>query len=235
MFLQNLINKLHESLYHHKEALEYLKNRMVSEEEIKEFKIGYSRNVVAVDDGSEDFICFKNETFRGKALEGKVVLPIFDILGNPAGLLGRSINSKDFKLYLTQESKFLGAFFGLPQALPHIYETGMVFTVEGPFDLLAFRRVFPNVVATLTAELTDAQFEQLSFFAPNIVTVFDSDKAGINATERAKKKWPEEYEKRRLRAISLGYKDPDGVLKFYGDFKKYSEHVKRKVNGVLWM
>lgn len=235
MFLQHLINKLHDSLYHHKDALEYLKSRKVSEEEIKEFKIGYSRTVVAVDDGSEEYTSFKNETFRGKALESKIIFPIFDILGNPAGLLGRSINSKDFKLYLTLESKFLGAFFGLPQALPHIYETGRVFTVEGPFDCLAFRRVYPNVVGMLTAELTDAQYEQLSFFVNDIVTVFDSDKAGIKATERAKKRWPEEYEKRRLRAVSLGYKDPDGVLKYYENFSKYSEHVKRKVREALWM
>lgn len=235
MFLRHLIDKLHDSLYHHKDALDYLKSRRVSDEEIKEFKLGYSRAVAVVDDGSEDFSCFKNETYRGRAFESKITFPIYDILGNPAGLLGRSINSKEFKLYLTLESKFLGAFFGLPQALPHIYETGRAFTVEGPFDLLAFRRVFPNVVGTLTAELTDAQYEQLSFFANDVVTVFDSDKAGMNATERAKKRWPEEYNKRRLRAVSLGYKDPDGVLKYYEDFKKYSEHVKRKVKEALWM
>jgi DNA primase len=228
MFLQHFINKLHDSLFHHNAALEYLKSRKLTEDEIREYKIGFSRVVDVVDDGSEDYAFFKDETYKGRAFENKITFPIYDLLGNPAGLLGRAINSKDFKLYLTLESKYLGAFYGLPQALSHIYATGRVFTVEGPFDYFAFKRVYPNVVGTLTAELTDIQYEMLGFFAEDIVAVFDSDKAGRNATERAQKKWP------NVKSISLGYKDPDGVMKYYENTDKYSEHVKRKVKEVLW-
>lgn len=228
MFLEPLINKLHESIYSHSVALDYLKGRKVNDEEIKIFKLGFSKVVAAGDDGSEDYKNFSDETYRGKALENKLVFPLYDMLGNPAGLLGRAIDSKRFILYLTVESKFMGAFFGLVQALPHIYETGRVFTVEGPFDFLAFRRVYPNVVGNLTAELTEAQHDMLSLYASEIVTVFDSDLPGRKAAERAKK-----YSD--VKTVDLGYKDPDGVLKYFGDFKKYSEHVKRKVGEVLWM
>jgi len=227
-FLNQLIDKLHHSIYHHGVALNYLKNRKVTDEEIKEFKLGYSHMVAAVDDGSEDYNLFKDETYRGKVLEKKIVFPIYNMLGNPIGLLGRSIENKEFKLYLTLEAKFSGAFFGLCSALPHIYETGRVFVVEGPFDFFAFRKVFPNVVGDLTAELTEAQYEILSFFAEEIITVFDSDNPGRMAAERAKRQWP------GIKTLSLGYKDPDGVLKYYGDFNSFSAHVKRKIREISW-
>jgi DNA primase len=209
--------------------LDYLKKRGLTDEEIKEYKLGFSRAIATVDDGSEDYAFFKDETYKGKVFENKIIFPIYDLLGNPAGLLGRSISSKEFKLYLTLESKFLGVLYGLSQALPHIYSTGRVFTVEGPFDYYAFRRVYLNVVGTLTAELTDAQYDILNFFAKDIITVFDSDKTGRKATERAQKKWPD------VKNISLGYKDPDGVMNYFEDLDKYSEHIKRKVKEILWM
>ena len=228
MFLNHLIDKLHDSIHHHETALNYLKGRKVTDEVIKTFKLGYSRVVAAGDDGSEDYKNFNEETYRGKALENKLIFPIYDMLGNPAGILGRAIDSKKFILYLTLESKFMGAFFGLPQALPFIYETGRVFTVEGPFDFLAFRKVYPNVVGTLTAELTEAQHDLLSLYAKEIITVFDSDVPGRKAAERAEKF-------SNVKTISLGFKDPDGVLKYYNNFDEYTRYVKRKVGEILWM
>ena len=223
-FLSILIDKLHESVFRSEVALNYLHSRKVTDDEIKLYKIGYSRVVGVGDDGSEDFQCFLKETYKGKGFESKITFPLYDVLGNPTGLLGRSIEDKAFKYYLTLEGKFSGAFFGLTQALPHIYETGRAFVVEGPFDLLAFRKVYPNSIATLTAELTPSQYSILNMFSKDIVTVFDSDGPGRKAAERAQK-WP------NVKTVCLGWKDPDAGLKVY-DFKKYSEHIKRKVKEV---
>ena len=228
MFLNALIDKLHESLFRNEAALNYLKGRKVTEEEIRTFKLGYSRVIATSDDGSQDYINFNEETYRGRALENKLIFPIYDMLGNPAGILGRAIDSKKFILYLTLESKFLGAFYGLPQSLPHIYDTSRVFTVEGPFDFFAFRKVYPNVVGTLTAELTEAQHDILSLYAKEIVTVFDSDGPGRKAAERAEKFSD-------VKTISLGFKDPDAALKYLNNFTEYTKYVKRKVGEVLWM
>jgi len=224
MFLNHLINKLHESIYHHETALNYLHGRKVTDEEINTFKIGYSRIIATVDDGSEDYQCFLKETRRGKALESKLIFPLYDMIGNPSGVLGRSIDTKEFKFYLTLEGKFSGAFFGLYQALPAIYETGMAFVVEGPFDFLAFRKVYPNSVATLTAELTEAQYSILNMFAKHIITVFDSDVAGRKAAERALQ-WP------NVKSACLGWKDPDSGLK-YLEFEEYKKYVLKRMSPV---
>lgn len=226
MFLTNLFERLHEALYRNQLALDYLYSRRVTEGEIKLYKIGYSRVVSAADDGSDDFKNFMDETHRARDLENKIIFPIYDILGNPAGLLGRAIETKEFKLYITLEGKFTGVLFGLPQALPSIYETGRVFTVEGPFDLLAFRKVYPNVVSTLTAELTESQYLILDLFARDIVTVFDSDGPGRAGAERAKKRWP------LIKTACLGWKDPDAGLKILS-LKDYVKNVQSRINAVL--
>ena len=218
---------MHQFLYRNEEALDYLHSRRVTDEEIKEFKIGYSRVVSIHDDGSEDYENFMRESYRGRAYERKIILPLYDLWGNPIGALGRAIDSKEFKYYLTKEGKFFGAFFGFFQALPEIYRTGRVFTVEGPFDFLAFRKVYPNVVATMTAELTDDQYELLNFFAKDIITVFDSDGPGRKAAERAREKWP------KIKTVSLGFKDPDGALKYWSDPRKFTEYVKGIVSRTL--
>jgi DNA primase len=223
-FLKILIERLHESLYRNEEALNYLHSRKVSDEEIKLFKIGYSRVVGTADDGSEDYQCFLKETHRGRDFESKITFPLYDMIGNPIGLLGRAINTKEFKFYLTLEGKYSGAFFGLSQSLPLIYDTGLAFTVEGPFDLLAFRKVYPNSVATLTAELTEAQYNILSMYAKNIITVFDSDIPGRKAAERALQ-WP------NVKSVCLGWKDPDAGLK-YLNFDKFKKHVQNKISPV---
>lgn len=226
-FLNNLIESLHRSIFMNENALEYLASRKVSHDEIKLFKIGYSRVVAVANDGSEDYGFFLKETYKGKNLESKIIFPLYDILGNPTGLLGRSILTKEFKFYLTLEGKYTGAFFGLQPALQAIYDTGRVFVVEGPFDLLAFRKVYPNSVASLTAELTESQYNILNMFARTIITVFDSDGPGRSAAKRASK-WP------NVKSICLGWKDPDAGLK-YLNYDKFKKHVESKTREILWI
>lgn len=229
MFLPLFVDRMHQSIFRNEEALDYLHSRRVTDDEIKEFKLGYSKVVSIRNDGSEDYDNFMRESYGGRLYERKIIFPLYDMLGNTIGVLGRAIDSKAFKFYLTKEGKFFGAFFGFHQALPKIYETGRVFTVEGPFDFLAFRKVYPNVVATMTAELTDDQYDLLNFFAEEIVTAFDSDGPGRRASERAKEKWP------KLKTLSLGFKDPDGALKYWDDPRKFESYVRGIVGRTFWL
>ena len=144
------------------------------------------------------------------------------MMGTPVGMITRSPEVKKYGLYLTRAGKDLGAMFGLYQALPAIYLTDCVFIVEGSFDLLAFRKARQNVVATNTAELTKAQYEQLRFYADNIITVFDSDGPGRAATERAKENFS------GIQSMDLGFKDPSNCLAYCGTVKKFSERVESK-------
>jgi DNA primase len=225
VFLEPIIEACHKSLARYEEALKYLSSRGVSEPEIEKFRLGFSRVINAKDDGSEDFQNFCKETRKGRSFENKIIFPIYDMLGKPVGLFSRAVETKEFKFYLTQEAKFSGAFFGFWQALSEIYKTSTVFVVEGPFDLMAFRKVYENSLATLTAGMSDAQYNLLKFFARNIVTVFDSDKAGRRAAEQARK-WPE------IRSMELGFKDPNACLKYWDD-RKFIERVKAKVRETM--
>jgi DNA primase len=151
---------------------------------------------------------------------------VFDVLGRVLGLFGRAIDSKEFKFFLTKEAKYIGALLGLHQALNYIYDTEKVFVVEGPFDLLSFRKVFPNTVSSITAGLYENQYKILNFYARTIITVFDSDTAGKEAAEKALNRW------KNVINVNLGYHDPNDCFRSMS-FKKYQEYVRRKVSRVL--
>ena len=217
MFLDSLVNTLNKSIFRYEHVLAYLKNRGIESEDINQFKIGYSKIVSVPDDQSPDRARFMTDMWQGKKIENKIIFPFQDILGRVVGLIGRSIETKGFKIFALDEAKFTGFFFGLFQALPSIYETRTVYTVEGPFDHQAFCKVFPNTVATMTAGLNESQHDLLSMFCDKIVTVFDSDDPGREASDRAQD-WG------NVTSIDLGYKDPSECLARLGldKFKKYA-------------
>lgn len=225
MFLDALVEKLHASLSRYPDARNYLHSRLVSDEDINEFKIGYSKIVHAPDEDSADRKRFDDETQKGRKLENKIIFPFTDAIGRMVGLAGRSIDSKEFKTFSTEEAKYTGFFFGLHQALPHIYQSNKVYLVEGYFDLLAFKKVFPNSVATLTAGMNEPQHDLLSFYCDTIVTCFDSDKTGELGTELALKQW------KNVRKMSLGYKDPAQCLEIL-KLKAFKQFVIEKAQQV---
>jgi DNA primase len=207
MFLDRLLNSAHESIYRYEPVIQYLKSRNVFDEDIKKFRIGYSRIVSVQDDGTPDYTRFMEDSWRGKRFENKVLFPLLDVMGQASGVIGRAYDSKAFKIYATDSAKISGFFFGLFQALPYIYREKKVYVVEGPFDTIAFSKVAPNTVGSLTAGINDIQYELLMAFCDRIVTVFDSDKPGIEATEKAS-------HRKNVSSIFLGtsYKDPDECL-----------------------
>ena len=220
---------MHASISRYPEALAYLKSREVTDDDIRKYRIGFSK-IVGVPEGSDpEWKRFMGETRQGKKFEKMIIFPFEDALGRIIGMAGRSIETKEFKNFVTEEGKFTGFFFGLPQALPCIYETRMVYVVEGYFDLMAFAKVFPNTVATITSGMNDPQHEQLSFYCDSIVVCFDSDKPGREGTENALK-W------KNVRSMCLGrplqgYKDPAQCLERLKlpAFKKFVHEMASQV------
>lgn len=227
MFLDTLVSNLGVSISRYPEVLSYLHSREVTDEEIKKFGIGYSKIVTVPSEESRDRKSFVDECFNGRKLENKLIFPFRDMMGNAVGLIGRSISTKDFKVFVTERAKFEGFFFGLFEALPHIYAENKVYLVEGPFDLLALSKVLPNSVATMSSKMTDAQYNILTLFCNNIVTVFDSDKAGDLGREAAKEK------DKRIQHLLFGYKDPAKLLEDV-KLKKFREYVMKKIKEVIF-
>ena len=217
MFLDTLINNLHKSIYRFPEVIRYLHSRHVTDEEIAKHKIGYNKIVGIPEDPGEDRKRMMEECYRGRKLEQKIIFPIRDVMGNTVGLVGRSVITKDFKIYVTEIAKYMGFFFGLYEALPYVYKKNKIYVVEGKFDYFALSKVFPNTVATLTSWLSEAQYGFLRCFCDTIVVVFDSDEAGVRGSEKAS-----EYE--GVIRMGLGsFKDPAVCLEKLSlpGFKKF--------------
>ena len=185
MFLDLLISNLHKSIYRFPEVSEYLRSRFVTDDEIRKYEIGYNKFVHIPEDPGEERERMRAECYRGRLLENKVIFPLKNGMNKTVGILGRAIKTKEFKKFVLEETKLSGFFFGLSQALPHIYKENKVFVVEGPIDLFALIKVFPNTVATLISGLSETQYDFLKMYCDTIVAVFDSDAAGRRGRDSA--------------------------------------------------
>lgn len=227
MFLDLMIKTLNNSIYRYPEALNYLRSREVTDEDIKKFGIGYSKIIKVSDEpGNKDWEAFNDECHGGRKIENKIIFPFKDLMGNIIGFVGRAIEVKEFKVFLTDVAKYEGFFFGLYEALPYIYQENRVYLVEGPFDLLALSKVLPNSVGLLTSKLNDAQYEILTMFCNQLITVFDSDKGGDKGREKALEK------DNKILSMDLGFKDPARSLETL-KLKKFREFVQKKVKTII--
>jgi DNA primase len=128
----------------------------------------------------------------------RVMFPILNLRGKVAGFGGRTLPSEnpdadssgDGPKYLNSSESFLFAksklAYGLYQAQKHVREKDEVILVEGYFDVLALHAAgFQNVVASCGTALTPDHLAVFRRFASRITLLFDGDKAGVAATERA--------------------------------------------------
>jgi len=187
--------------------LDYLKKRGFTEETIQEFEVGYSMDLW---DNFTNFIIkrkFKPKEVidSGLAIEstrkkgavydrfrGRIMFPIEDIIGKPIGFGGRIISEKSntarqsAKYINTPETKIYSKsknIYHIYQAKNFIVDMDEVLIVEGYTDVMAlYQSGFKNAVASLGTALTSDQIKILGRFTKNIVLVFDSDQAGMNAS-----------------------------------------------------
>lgn len=187
--------------------LDYLKRRGFSEETVKEFEVGYSMDLW---DNFTNFILkrgFKPKEVIGSGLviestrkkgavydrfRGRIMFPIEDIIGKPIGFGGRIIieNSKtarqSAKYINTPETRVYSKsknIYRIYQAKNHIVDMDEVLIVEGYTDVMAlYQSGIKNAVASLGTALTSDQIKILGRFTKNIILMFDSDQAGMNAS-----------------------------------------------------
>jgi DNA primase len=133
------------------------------------------------------------DMFRNRAM-----FPILDLRGKVVGFGGRGLptppgapdvggespkylNSSESLLF--QKSKLA---YGMFQAQKHIREKDEVIMVEGYFDVLALHAGgFTNAVATCGTSLTEDHLALFRKFCTKVTVLFDGDRAGIAATDRA--------------------------------------------------
>ena len=186
-----------------KEAKDYLKNRNLTIEEVKKFKIGYVSNDEKFKE--EIFKEFSESEIKETGLfyfdenkkkyvdrfRDRVIFPINNISGDPIALGGR----------ILKDSKYLAKYINSPETPffkkgSNLYNLDFtrklsnnidnIFLVEGYMDVVGLsKNKVENVVANLGTSLTTRQILTLNQFFQHITVCFDGDESGYKAALRA--------------------------------------------------
>lgn len=121
---------------------------------------------------------------------GRLVFPIQDVRGRVIGFGGRALEAGQDPKYLNSPETPIfqkrHGFYGFPDALESIRRSGRVVVCEGYFDRIAFARAgIGEALATCGTALSAEHGEQLRRRTREVVLVFDGDRAGQAATEKA--------------------------------------------------
>ncbi len=185
-----------------KEALEYLKERDLKEDVIKQFKIGYAINEWdqlvkrCKDKGFTQSQIVKSGLFTRSdkgtfdRFRSRIMFPIFHPSGKPIAFGGRIFNSTDPAKYLNSPEtplyKKSSVFYGLQATRDSIRREGYVILVEGYMDFLKLYQasIYPVVSVSGTA-FTMRHALSLSRITQKVILLYDGDQAGGAAAERA--------------------------------------------------
>lgn len=188
-----------------KSALEYLRGRCLTDETIKQFRLG-----LAPDSYEETHNVLLKKGFKpteilqsGLALakdtsmnriydrfRGRLMFPVQDSLGRVVGFGGRALMPEQQPKYLNspetpiyQKNQLLYGFY---QSKAQIKAYKQVIIVEGYMDFLAaFQDGVKNVVAVNGTALTKRHLVQLKPYIEELVFSFDMDNAGKEAARRS--------------------------------------------------
>ena len=149
----------------------------------------------------------------------RLMFPIIDVRGNVIGFGGRIIkkDSEAAKYLNSPETLIFNKrknLFGLNLAKKT--KQGFLILVEGNIDVVSLHQYgFDNAIASLGTSLTEEQATLMTRYTDQVVLIYDGDKAGQNATQRA----IPILEKAGLQVKVLQIKDakdPDEFLKKFG-------------------
>lgn len=187
-----------------KKVLEYLRNRGLTDDSIRDFnfglspdsfdqthlelvKSGYSRKILGLSGMaiSKD----TNSELVYDRFRRRLMIPIYDSLGKIVGFGGRALKKDDEPKYLNSSDspiyKKSEVMYGYNFAKDSIKKTEKALLVEGYFDVIMSYQVgVRNVVATSGTALTIQQIKLLKRLTKDLIFCFDTDKAGIEAAKR---------------------------------------------------
>lgn len=215
---------------HGTKALQYLKDRGLTDDTITKFGLGFS------DVYSDDLYKYlKNKGYKDDDLKesglvkfdekygfsdrfwNRVMFPIIDTNNRVIGFGGRVMGDAKPKYINTQDTLVFDKsrnLYGLNLAKKSKRQ-GIIFC-EGYMDVISMHQAgFDNAVASLGTALTVGQVNLIKRFTDRAYLAYDSDEAGTKAALRALEIM-REFEM-PARVISLKpYKDPDEVIRAEG-------------------
>ena len=152
------------------------------------------------------------DTFRNR-----LVFPVIDVRGNVTGFSGRIIGEGEPKYLNTKETPVYNKgrlLFGLNLAKKS--KNGYILLAEGNVDVVSLHQAgFDSAVAALGTALTNEQAQLISRYTGEVILAYDSDGAGLKASQRS----IDILEKLDVKVRVLrweGAKDPDEYIKKFG-------------------
>lgn len=215
----------------YEEMMRYLTDRGITGEMIKQFGLGYSpaeynslykylhekgyKDDMLLESGL--FLTSKNGGFLYDRFASRIIFPIFDTTKKVIGFGGRVTDGSMPKYLNSPENMLFNKsyiLYGLH--LAKTTDSSYYILVEGYMDVIAMHQAgFTQTVASLGTAFTPLHAKLLKRYTKEVVIMYDSDQAGINATLRAIPILKKEGIKVRVLQLKEG-KDPDEYLKKYG-------------------
>lgn len=233
-------------------AQRYMDGRGISKETIKRFNIGYSLNSwdalvrylalqkIPLPLAEKAGLVIKKNKGEGfiDRFRGRIIFPIYDILGRVIGFGGRVIdesvpkylNSPETPLYTKGKSLYC-----IDRIKDAVNKEGYLIIVEGYLDAIALHQAgIENVVATLGTAITSNHIQLIKRFSEEVLLVFDPDPAGIRAALRGLGGFVEGGLTVRVVSLPEG-EDPDSFIRSQGKeaFYKRAEMAEKLFNFAL--
>ena len=248
------VNKMAAKYYYYqlrtengRQAMEYLKNRRLSDETIRSFGLGYSNKY-----SNDLYLYLKKQNISDELLResglmnvderngmydkfwNRVIFPIMDVNNRVIGFGGRVMGDGKPKYLNSPETRVFDKsrnLYGLNVARTARKKNLLV--CEGYMDVISMHQAgFKNSVASLGTALTTQHASLLKRYTDEVILTYDSDGAGVKAALRAIP---------MLKAAGIStrvlhmdpYKDPDEFIKTLGA-EAFQERIDQAENSFLF-
>lgn len=220
------------------EALDYLKNRKLDGEDIKNYKLGFAekdeKKIIQYCKNNNisdaDFKKLGLLSEKGNFLfKNRIIFPITNFRSEVVGFGGRALEDFGPKYLNSSESSIYKknrTLYFLPNFLKDVKKHKFVVIVEGYFDVIAFNKLgYSNVASPSGTALTIQQLSQVSKYTDEIYLCFDNDQAGIEATKRIVEIKNNISKDLNIYSISLPSK--------YKDISEFYESAEKNIDNLI--
>jgi len=226
-------------------AKEYLEKRNITDEIIKDFKIGltlndntYLYNVLSkkgydVNKLDELGLITKDGLSGYDKFVNRIMIPICNLDGSVVGYTGRIFNNEDSAKYInTKETTIYkkgDILFNYHNAKNYIRESKCAILVEGNMDAIRmYSSGIRNVLALMGTAMTKEQVEILKKLRVPIILMLDNDNAGELATLNIGNELVKNNIETKVVRLSDA-KDPDEYIVKFG-VEAFNDAIKHSLN-----
>lgn len=243
------VNYYHATMAKNQTARDYLVNkRGFGKEILGSFQLGYAPN-----SGHALLDFMKKRGFSVRELQdaglvnsrnnrsydmfrGRIMVPLHDGQGQAVGFTARVLDDSLPKYINTPQTLIYDKsrhVYGLHLAKETIRKQDFVVVAEGNLDVIASHKTaVKNIVATAGTAFTKEHFKQLYRLSNDVRLAFDTDRAGVEATERAIPVAQEVGVRLSIINIPSG-KDPDELIQ--QDPKQWEQVVEQSTYVMDWL